>query len=219
MIFTRQRWLYLFVVTLLVVLAATKWHAKVQRELVETQQQIVLDKAAPLMEKNGQAFQLPMEKTGSIQDFAEFGKVLRFPNRYHTADDYYALPRTEVFAIADGQVYFSGSEPAYGGLVVINHKGMYSLYGHVSAQRWLIERGANVKKGQLIGYIAETSEGYGIGAVPHLHFSIRLGSPDDFPRAGNNNWMTGYTTQHPSFVNFIDPDKFIAESKRYYRDK
>ncbi|MDN3685717.1 hypothetical protein QW180_27680 [Vibrio sinaloensis] len=62
MIFTRQRWLYLFVVTLLVVLAATKWHAKVQRELVETQQQIVLDKAAPLMEKNGQAFQLPMEK-------------------------------------------------------------------------------------------------------------------------------------------------------------
>ncbi|MDN3685718.1 M23 family metallopeptidase [Vibrio sinaloensis] len=78
-----------------------------------------------------------------------------------------------MFAIADGQVYFflAQSLPT-GGLVVINHKGMYSLYGHVSAQRWLIERGANVKKGQLIGYIAETSEGYGIGAVPHLHFFL-----------------------------------------------
>ncbi len=210
---------YLFFLLLICTIGAAKWMTDEKERQVEQRKQ----EMAPVLEKivaNGrEAYEWPMKKVGMIQDFAEFGKASRFPNLYHSAADYYATPGTEVYAVADGNVFFSGYEAGYGGLVIVKHKreGLYSLYGHVSAKRWLIEKGEQVTRGQLIGYIADANEGYGIGMVPHLHFSIRLGEPEDYPNSGRENWMTGYTTEHPVFHQFLDPNKFIAQSKLYHR--
>tara|TARA_Y100001960_G_scaffold272397_1_gene299930 strand:+ start:774 stop:1463 length:690 start_codon:yes stop_codon:yes gene_type:complete len=218
----RRKWFpYLFGALLI----ATLWIAKLMSDEKERKVERQEQKQAPILQQiiasTGGPYQWPMEKTGVLQNFAEFGKAPRFPNLYHSAVDYFAAPGTEVYAISDGIVYFSDHEPGYGGVIIIEHtpKGAYSLYGHVSARRWLIEKGSSVTKGQLIGYIAETDEGYGIGIVPHLHFSIRLGSPSDYPNSGRSNWMTGYTTEHPIYHQFVNPNKLISQSKLYYRTK
>ncbi len=205
---------------LIATLAGVKWHQNQQKNKIaehESEQSVYVEAA---IANTNQAFGLPMEKAGAIQDYAEFGKVARFANLFHSAIDYFAKPGTEVFAVADGEVYFSGAEGGYGALVVITHDrpGIYSLYGHVSAKRWLVEQGVQVKKGQLIGYTADTNEGYGIGVVPHLHFSIRLGNPEDYPNSGRDNWMTGYTQKHPAFYNFVDPEQFIQQTKIGHRE-
>ncbi len=205
---------------LIVTMAGVKWHQNEQQNRIaehESEQSVYVEAA---IANTNQAFGLPMKKAGSIQDYAKFGKVARFANLFHSAVDYFAKPGTEVFAVADGEVYFSGAESGYGALVVITHDrpGIYSLYGHVSAKRWLVAKGVQVKKGQLIGYIADTNEGYGIGAVPHLHFSIRLGNPEDYPNSGRDNWMTGYTQKHPTFYNFVDPEQFIQQTKMANRE-
>lgn len=206
---------------LVVTLAYGKWVELDNRHHIAVQQAKLQPMIDSILDNTAQSYRAPMELTGSIQDFAVFGKVKRFANRYHTAVDYYAQPGTPVYAVADGVIYFSGDQEAYGGLVVVTHPsdGLYSLYGHVSARRWLIEKGSTVSKGEVIGYIADTDEGYGIGSVPHLHFSLRLGDPDEYPKAGRANWMSGYTNQHPAFERFIDPERFIAQSKRLHRER
>ncbi|NOH79868.1 M23 family metallopeptidase [Vibrio sp. RE86] len=207
------------VVIVVLTLAWAKWDAQRKSAQHQAENDRMEPEIAEVIAKTDEAYELPMKKSGLIQDYAEFGKVKRFANLYHTAADYYALPGDEVYAVADGTVYFSGHNDAYGGLVVVNHAdhGIYSLYGHVSARRWLVERGVEVKKGELIGYIADTDEGYGIGAIPHLHFSMRLGNPEDYPRSGKGNWMTGYTPTHPAFNRFVDPNRFIARSKLHHK--
>ncbi|RTZ17543.1 M23 family metallopeptidase [Vibrio aquaticus] len=195
-----------------------KWNTENERVKVAQQEQSLESDVDKAIASSSEAFALPMPKSGMIQDYAEFGKVARFPNLYHSAADYYASPGDPVYAVANGIVYFSGYQEAYGGLVIVQHEreGIYSLYGHVSAKRWLVDKGDSVKKGQLIGYIADTNEGYGIGAVPHLHFSIRLGKPEDYPMTGRESWMTGYTTEHPAFHRFVDPNKFIVRTKQFH---
>lgn len=211
----------LFGLLLVVTLIAVKGLSEQKQRKIAAQEQAVAPKIKQIIEGTSDSYHWPMAKTGLLQNYAEFGKASRFPNLYHSAADYFAAPGTEVYAVSDGVVYFSGAESGYGALVIVEHKkdGLYSLYGHVSARRWLIEKGEPVTKGQLIGYIADTDEGYGIGIVPHLHFSMRLGAPSDYPQSGRSNWMTGYTTNHPVFHQFLDPNDFIAQSKRYHRDK
>lgn len=90
-----------------------------------------------------------------------------------------------VYAIADGNISYSQYEADYAGFIIIDHPAdnLYSLYGHLSYKMWS-KGGGPVKKGELIGYIANTNEGYHIGIYPHLHFSIRLGQKSDYPESG-----------------------------------
>jgi len=210
-----------FVVVLIATFGGAKWNAMVEKQEIAEQEASMEPEISIALSQSREAFGMPMTKAGMIQDYAEFGKVKRFANLYHSAADYYAQPGDPVYAVADGMVYFSGHQEDYGGLVIVNHEhaGLYSLYGHVSAKRWLIEQGVEVRKGELIGYIADTNEGYGIGDIPHLHFSMRLGNPEDYPSSGRENWMTGYTTEHPAFHNFVDPNRFISRSKKYHLSK
>ena len=213
--------IYSFPLLLIVTFVSVKWLTEQKRELISQHEQdmsIIIDK---IVAGTSDAYQWPMETIGILQDYAEFGQAPRFPNLYHSAVDYFAMPGTEVYAIADGVVYYSDHQESYGGVVVIEHPqdGVYSLYGHVSSRQWLIEAGQPVNKGDLVGYIAETDEGYGIGIVPHLHFSIRLGSPSDYPSHGRSNWMTGYTTEHPVYHQFVHPSYFITQSKYFHREE
>ena len=94
------------------------------------------------------------------------------PGWYHAAEDYYVpegnAAGAGVYAVADGEVVFAGSE--YPGLVVIvrHEENLYSMYGHL-AHDWAVESGA-VARGQLIGTVYDRTDGR---APSHLHLEIR----------------------------------------------
>lgn len=79
---------------------------------------------------------------------------------------------TEIMAAADGVVAYAGSElKGYGNLVLIRHdNGWVSAYAH--ADKLLVKRGDNVRRGQTIATAGKT------GAVdrPMVHFELREGA-------------------------------------------
>lgn len=77
---------------------------------------------------------------------------------------------TPVLAAADGVVAYVGSDvPALGGLVIVKHGSMTTVYGH--AGQLLVQRGQSVKKGQMIALSGNS----GFADRPELHFEIRQG--------------------------------------------
>lgn len=86
----------------------------------------------------------------------------------HTGVDIGAPYGTKIVAANTGTVIISGYNYAYGNYVVIDHGGGYStLYGHMS--KIAAKKGANVKKGAVIGYVGST----GLSTGNHCHFEIR----------------------------------------------
>jgi murein DD-endopeptidase MepM/ murein hydrolase activator NlpD len=77
---------------------------------------------------------------------------------------------TPIYATADGTVERAGwNSGGYGNLIEVNHgRGIETRYGHLS--RILIRAGAQVKRGQLIGYMGSTGRSTG----SHLHYEVRI---------------------------------------------
>jgi murein DD-endopeptidase MepM/ murein hydrolase activator NlpD len=155
------------------------------------------------------AFQYPLENY-----FPEIPVTLKHPprgERYHAAEDCFAPAGTPVYAIGEGIVRFSGEARGYGGLIIIDHPelNVYSLYGHLSTQKWKIPPG-EVKKGELIGYLGEAEEAYTM--LPHLHFGVRTGQQADYPKWGNRRWMAGYTICRPDLVGWFCPSEIIGQT-------
>lgn len=77
---------------------------------------------------------------------------------------------TPIYATADGIVGRSEyNNGGYGNLVEINHgEGIQTRYGHMS--RRLVEAGARVRRGQLIGLMGSTGRSTG----SHLHYEVRI---------------------------------------------
>jgi septal ring factor EnvC (AmiA/AmiB activator) len=75
---------------------------------------------------------------------------------------------TPVKAISAGTVAVAEQIGTYGLTVIVQHGGGdYSVYG--SLQRAEVERGAKVRKGQIVGYVGSADP----DLEPHLHFEIR----------------------------------------------
>ncbi|MDP2176058.1 MAG: M23 family metallopeptidase [Bacteroidota bacterium] len=94
--------------------------------------------------------------------------------RFHAGIDFTAPRGVEVYATADGVVSLVKSELwGYGQHIEINHKNGYTtLYAHLS--KFLVKKGAKVKRGQLIGLVGST----GKSTAPHLHYEVhRNGTP------------------------------------------
>ncbi len=90
---------------------------------------------------------------------------------------------SEVVAVADGVVTWSGKRYGYGNLVEINHgNGYVTRYGHNS--RLLVEPGEVVRRGQVIALMGSTGRSTG----PHVHFEVlakgRQIDPAPFVRRG-----------------------------------
>ena len=154
--------------------------------------------------------------------FESFSNSGVFENKRHAAEDMGAVPGTAVYAIADGEISFSGEKGGYGLLIIINHPQIntYSLYGHLSPSRW--HRGTGpVAKGDLIAYLGDSDENgssakYG-KIYPHLHFGIRQGQRTDYPASGDWRWTAGWTYACPSEIGWLQPSQFIVNHEEMNR--
>jgi murein DD-endopeptidase MepM/ murein hydrolase activator NlpD len=95
--------------------------------------------------------------------------ILRFA-RLHRGIDFGASTGTPIVAAADGQVAMAGWAGGYGRQVRIAHAdGMATSYSHMS--EIVAEPGAQVRRGQLIGYVGSS----GLSTGPHLHYEVHRG--------------------------------------------
>ena len=131
-----------------------------------------LDSEQPILPKNSvveHKFVAPI-KIGKIasgfgQRLHPFKKVLM----HHNGVDIAAPEGTEVHAIANGIVDYAGLKDDWGKKIVLLHKNDYgSIYGQLS--EILVEKGMQVKAGQLIGLVGNS----GMATAPHLHFELRI---------------------------------------------
>jgi len=132
---------------------------------------------------------------------------------FHAAEDFWRPAGTEVHAIADGEISFSGRMGGYGWLVIVDHPEMniYSLYGHLSPSRWRVDAGP-VAKGDLLGYLGDEWENGGSRDKPlvaHLHLGVRAGQRTDYPGKGEWRWMAGWIKQCPSDLGWLQPSAVI----------
>ncbi|MGD2136871.1 MAG: peptidoglycan DD-metalloendopeptidase family protein [Gammaproteobacteria bacterium] len=85
----------------------------------------------------------------------------------HEGIDIAARKGSDILAVADGVVIWSGKRTGYGNLVEIDHGGGYiTRYGHNKAQ--LVKAGDTVRKGQTIALLGSTGRSTG----PHVHIEV-----------------------------------------------
>ena len=89
----------------------------------------------------------------------------------HAGIDIACLMGTPVYAAESGIVTLSmDTTVGYGRYIIIDHgNGMQTVYGHLSQR--LVDSGAYVSRGQVIGLVGSTGNSTG----PHLHFEVRIG--------------------------------------------
>ena len=163
-------------------------------------------------------FQFPLDELGQDSDPspAKFcsGGGEGSKRMYHAAEDYHLPAGSPVYALADGNISFSGPMRGYGWLLIIDHPqaDIYSLYGHLSPSRWKLDSG-NVKKGDLIGYLGDPDENGGSiknPLRPHLHFGVRVGQRSDYPGMGEWRWMAGWIKPCPSELGWLRSSEIIT---------
>jgi murein DD-endopeptidase MepM/ murein hydrolase activator NlpD len=92
------------------------------------------------------------------------------PGHMHAGLDIAAPEGTPIRAADSGRVVLMGWTGGYGNYTCIQHtSSLASCYAHQS--RYGTSAGANVSKGQVIGYVGNTGHSFGA----HLHFEARVG--------------------------------------------
>lgn len=87
----------------------------------------------------------------------------------HHGVDVAAATGTPIIATADGTVSRAGWSGGYGLLVALDHgRGMETRFGHMS--RILVQPGARVQRGTILGYVGSTGNSTG----PHVHYEVRV---------------------------------------------
>tara|TARA_Y100001947_G_scaffold159052_1_gene174475 strand:+ start:145 stop:1716 length:1572 start_codon:yes stop_codon:yes gene_type:complete len=90
--------------------------------------------------------------------------------RMHSGVDFKARHGTPIVAVTDGRIIGAGRMGGCGNAVRIRHaNGIDTRYCHMS--RIAVNRGASVRRGQVIGYVGST----GLSTGPHLHYEMYQG--------------------------------------------
>ncbi len=93
---------------------------------------------------------------------------IRLPKK-HKGIDYKAPVGTPIYAAGDGVVIAKRVSTSYGNYVKISHdNGFSSAYAHLDGFAPSLERGTEVKRGQVIGYVGNT----GRSTAAHLHYEL-----------------------------------------------
>jgi murein DD-endopeptidase MepM/ murein hydrolase activator NlpD len=179
---------------------------------------IGLDTAAAIAADKTLPFRFPLDLSSLDQEpyHAWFGDVnIRGDDhQYHAAEDYHRPAGTPVYAVAAGEVSFSGTAGGYGWLIIVDHPqfNLYSLYGHLSPSRWNHKPGS-VLRGDLLGYLGDPDENGGSREnplEPHLHFGMRAGQRADYPGRGEWRWMAGWIKLCPQDIGWLQPSLVIT---------
>ncbi|MEM8532769.1 MAG: M23 family metallopeptidase [Chloroflexota bacterium] len=147
------------------------------------------------------------------------------PGHWHAGEDWYVVDDGEtagaqIYAVADGEVVYSGSN--YPGLVVIirHDDELFSMYGHLDPTV-TVQVGQRVTRGDVIGTVLRRSDN-----VPnHLHFEIRtfLTTPEVNGATPRYNFRCGVNCPPgpgywphtapdlPSSMGWLNPTHTIAE--------
>jgi len=113
-------------------------------------------------------FSTPLKKGYISSPFGDRRDPINGKFRHHGGLDIAAKKGTNVFAIANGFISFSGKKGAYGNLLEIDHsESLKSRYAHLDYL--VVKKGQLVRKGDLIGKVGATGRVTG----PHLHLEIR----------------------------------------------
>tara|TARA_R100000005_G_scaffold77714_1_gene44915 strand:+ start:372 stop:1790 length:1419 start_codon:yes stop_codon:yes gene_type:complete len=89
--------------------------------------------------------------------------------KMHRGVDFGARTGTPIMAAGNGVVEFAARNGGYGNYVRIRHNNSYkTAYAHMSKYGKGIRKGAQVKQGQIIGYVGTTGRSTG----PHLHYEV-----------------------------------------------
>lgn len=94
--------------------------------------------------------------------------------RLHAGVDMSAPCGTPIRAAADGKVTHMGFDSSGGWRLIVSHAphgGRSLTTSYLHAQGYSVRAGANVKRGQIVGWVGST--GWSTGC--HLHFSTKLG--------------------------------------------
>ncbi|QSE96697.1 M23 family metallopeptidase [Fulvivirga lutea] len=85
----------------------------------------------------------------------------------HEGLDFTAPTGTPVYATGDGIITAAYRSSSYGNVLFVNHGyGYQTRYAHLT--EYIVSRGENVKRGQVIGYVGST----GRSEAPHLHYEV-----------------------------------------------
>jgi murein DD-endopeptidase MepM/ murein hydrolase activator NlpD len=105
----------------------------------------------------------------------------------HKGIDIAGKEGSDVMALGDGVVIWSGKRAGYGNLVEINHgRGYITRYGH--NKKLLVRSGDIVRKGQTIALMGSTGRSTG----PHVHIEVvQNGEPVDPAEYLNNQEPVG----------------------------
>lgn len=90
-------------------------------------------------------------------------------SEFHRGVDFNGPRGSDVLAVADGVVSFSGRHPGYGNMIDIDHgSGYVTRYAH--NDRNLVEPGQRVRAGAVIGQMGNSGRATGV----HVHFEVWL---------------------------------------------
>ncbi len=89
--------------------------------------------------------------------------------KMHKGVDWAAKPGTPILAAGNGRVEEAKRHSGYGNYVRVKHANGYKTsYAHMLRFGKGIRKGAQVRQGQIIGYVGST----GLSSGPHLHYEI-----------------------------------------------
>ncbi len=114
-------------------------------------------------------FTVPIPGTTGGRNFGHRRIFNEQPRNPHSGADLKATNGTEIFAANRGRVVLAKNLFFSGNAVFIDHGlGVYTVYLHLS--EILVEAGAMVERGELIGLAGATGRVTG----PHLHWGVRV---------------------------------------------
>lgn len=109
----------------------------------------------------------PIEEGWLSSRFGKRNDPFTGKREFHKGLDFAGKKGSEVVAVGDGVVSWSGKRSGYGNLVEVAHgNGYVTRYGH--NQRNLVKAGDTVRKGQQLALMGSTGRSTG----PHVHFEV-----------------------------------------------
>ena len=115
----------------------------------------------------------PIVKGWMSSPFGERVDPISGKKAWHEGMDFACANGSDVVAVANGIVVFSGRRDGYGLIVEISHgENLRTRYGH--HQELLVQAGQSVKRGDVIGLMGSSGRSTG----PHVHFEVlKSGKP------------------------------------------